>query len=471
MLFNSFEFIVFLFLVVLLYYHLELRARQILLLIASYTFYAVWSLPYCSLMLISTIIDYLVSNSIEKTKNSILRKRLLWFSIASNLGILAYFKYTNFAIQSACALLSSIGIQQDPIVLQIILPLGISFYTFQTMGYTIDVYNKKIPACKDFLTLAVYVTFFPQLVAGPIERAAKLIPQLCKKQPFSWGNIQMGCRLIIWGLFKKIVFADNLAPFVDKVFSNPTGFSSFEVLLGVYAFAFQIYLDFSAYSQIARGAAALMGIKLMKNFDIPYLSSSITEFWRRWHISLSSWLRDYLYIPLGGSKNGILKTYRNLWVTMVLCGLWHGANWTFVFWGVYHGLLLSIERFCKEQFKIKLEFVSFSWRSILFVILTFHLACIGWVFFRSPTINDAIGVLERLFNTEFWFSTVEALLPMVIVFILIIGHMLYGIAKKQNYVRTIKNNLVVDIVYFITIISCFIIGAASQGAQFIYFEF
>ena len=327
MLFNSWEYFVFLPVVLLLYYSLTRRWQNHLLLAASYIFYSWWDWRFTVLLVISTIVDFYLGIAIHQAEEPRHRRRLLVISCIVNFGMLGFFKYFNFFSDSAAHLLQSLGLHAHPIVLQIILPAGISFYTFQTMNYVIDIYRREMQPTRNILTYATFVSYFPHLVAGPIIRAELLLPQLENERVVDNQKFRGGCLLILIGLFKKVVIADSLAPDVTPYFTHPATYSSLVLLKGLYYFSLQIYCDFSGYTDIARGTSRLLGIELPENFNQPYLSQTITEFWRRWHISLSSWLRDYLYIPLGGNRRGRLRTYGNLMLTMVLGGLWHGANW------------------------------------------------------------------------------------------------------------------------------------------------
>jgi alginate O-acetyltransferase complex protein AlgI len=339
-LFNSFEFAIFFSCVYGIYLLSNHRWQNRWLLLASYIFYGTWNWKFLGLIWTSTVIDYYCGKKIHETPSRNRRKAILLLSIGTNLGILAFFKYYNFFANSFESLMHIIGWRVDALTLQIVLPVGISFYTFQTMSYTIDIYRNKIEPTDRFLDFALFVTFFPQLVAGPIERAKNLLPQVSSDRVVTWEKLKEGVWLICWGLFKKVFIADNLAKIVDPVFSASNPISGAEALIAVYAFAFQIYGDFSGYSDIARGISKLLGFELMLNFRMPYFSKNIREFWSRWHISLSTWLKDYLYITMGGNRFGTLRTYRNLFLTMAIGGLWHGAAWTFVFWGMFHGLVL-----------------------------------------------------------------------------------------------------------------------------------
>ena len=342
MLFNSFTFGIFLSLVFLIYWgglRRSIRGQNLLLLAASYLFYGWWDWRFLSLIAISSAVDYAVGQGFARVQDKSSRRWLLGVSLFVNLGMLAVFKYFNFFVETAVQLISTLGFSPNEFSLQIILPVGISFYTFQTLSYTIDVYHRKIEPTQDIIAFFAFVSFFPQLVAGPIERAADLLPQFLKPREFDSALARSGLRLILWGMFKKVVIADNLAPVVDRTFANFTILPTLSLLMGILFFAFQIYCDFSGYSEIAVGSARLIGFKLTQNFNYPYLSRNVGEFWRRWHITLSSWFRDYLYIPLGGSRTSTRwRHLLNLIITFTLSGLWHGANWTFVSWGVLHGL-------------------------------------------------------------------------------------------------------------------------------------
>lgn len=397
MLFNSWTFLLFCAVVYPLYYILKLRGQNALLLMASYLFYGAWDYRFLSLIIASTFVDYFLSIKIHQGNESKIQKRYLLLSCLFNLGMLGIFKYCGFFLESAHELLTLIGIQNVEVLrLNIVLPVGISFYTFQTMSYTIDVYLKKVTPIKNYLDYSLYVAFFPQLVAGPIERANQLIPQITQKRSLSKKMVYSGLWLISWGLFKKVVVADNLGIFVDQVFSKDHSPDGLECLLGVYAFAYQIYGDFSGYSDIARGLAKLMGINLMKNFNIPYFSLNPQEFWRRWHISLSTWLRDYLYISLGGNQGGTWFTYRNLILTMILGGLWHGAAWTYILWGVYQGALLVGHRlFFGKQKDSKAQSPLLHTAKLVGM---FHLTCLGWLIFRASSINQIGFFLNKIFT-------------------------------------------------------------------------
>ncbi|MFW5740789.1 MAG: MBOAT family O-acyltransferase [Myxococcota bacterium] len=385
------------------------KLRQIFLLAASYFFYGSWDWRFLGLLLLSTVVDYTVARRMETLPRES-RKRLLLISVFTNLGILAFFKYFNFFVDSVALGLQSLGLHADTPTLKIILPVGISFYTFQTMAYTIDVYRGRAETCKDPVVFALYVSFFPQLVAGPIERAQRLIPQLAADAK-AFTNTEGGRALflIAIGLFKKVVIGDYLAVnLVDRVFAAPGSYSSLEVLAGIYGYAVQIYCDFSGYTDIAIGCASLLGVKFALNFNSPYKAHNLQEFWHRWHISLSTWLRDYLYIPLGGSRYGPWRTYRNLMITMLLGGLWHGAGWQFIFWGFLHGGLLGVTR-AWQRWRGMGEAPTDPFRSlgslvghVIGVFLTFHYVCLGWVFFRAESFEKAWAVLTQLTAMTFY---------------------------------------------------------------------
>ena len=368
------------------------RWRMVWLLVASCVFYMSWNPWLILLILFSASTDYLSALWMERTPSAGLKKGLLIGSISVNLGLLGVFKYANFFLDSTSRILGYIDVPLDRPTLDIILPLGISFYTFETISYVVDVYSGRTKAVRDPLDYAIFIMFFPHLVAGPIVRPRDFLPQLRRTKRFDWDRAHLGVRMFLIGLFKKSVIADHLGTLVvDPVFANPDSFASSAVWLGVLGYSIQIYGDFSGYSDMGIGLAHLIGFKLPPNFTYPYLSPNIAEFWRRWHISLSSWLRDYLFIPLGGSRFGAWKTYRNLLVVMLLGGLWHGANWTFVFWGLYHGLLLAFHRAIPWP-----RWFGYGLMRPVCVVATFLAVCIGWVLFRAATVEQAGVILERM---------------------------------------------------------------------------
>lgn len=389
MAFNSLQYALLLAVVVSLYRLLPHRSQNILLLLASYLFYGFWDWRFLSLLWISTLTDFLVGRAMGATTDVQARRRLLWVSMIVNLGILGFFKYFNFFVDSLAELVDVVGWSVDVMTLTIILPVGISFYTFQTMSYTIDVYRREMEPTENLLSFAVFVAYFPQLVAGPIERAQRLLPQFeSRRSPVDRNQIASGLTLILIGLFKKVVIADALAPLVQSTFAESGTAGWVELLAGVYAFSLQIYGDFSGYSSIARGSSRLLGIELMVNFNQPYLSRNISAFWRTWHISLSTWLRDYVYIPLGGNRGTGVATLRNLMITMLLGGLWHGASWTFVVWGGLHGCYLAGHRLVRHRAPSAGTEVP-RWRDVPAMAATFHLVALSWIFFRADSFSQA----------------------------------------------------------------------------------
>lgn len=391
MLFNSVTFVIFFFIFYNLYWWLnnkfELKIRNIFILISSYIFYGWWDWRFLSLIFISSLADFLIGLKMHQYSNRSAKKLLLLSSIIVNLGILGFFKYFNFFIDSFSEIVSGITPSFNTYTLNIILPVGISFYTFQTLSYTIDIYRGRLKPTKDILSFFVFVAFFPQLVAGPIERASHLLSQFQKKQTFNYSKNVSGLRLILWGLFKKIVIADNLGILVDQIFNPSSPVSGFTTLIGAIFFAFQIYADFSGYSDIAIGISKMLGIDLMKNFTTPYFSSSFSEFWKRWHISLSTWFRDYLYVPLGGNRKKEYRIFLNIFITFLLSGLWHGAQITFVIWGALHGLVLIFEK--KINFKIN--------KSIA-MLLVFTITTLFWIPFRAENVSQLMILTTSLFN-------------------------------------------------------------------------
>lgn len=391
MLFNSLQFLIFFPLVLVLYHLLGHRAQNWMLLVASYTFYGMWDWRFLFLMTASLIVDFCCGLGISHSTNVRTRKLLLTLSVVVNGGALLVFKYFNFFVGSAFGFLEWIGLPASFEVLQIVLPVGISFYTFQTMCYTIDVYRGKQEPVHNFLDYALYISYFPQLVAGPIERATNLMPQILNPRKVTPERCFEGTYLILWGFFKKVVVADNLCRVADWGFGNISELNAFSALITIYAFAWQIYCDFSGYTDIARGCSKLLGIELMLNFNVPYLSRTPSEFWRRWHISLSSWFTDYVFVPLGGSRGSRWTTYRNIFLTMLLSGLWHGAAWTFVAWGAFHASLLSVYRMIGSERFNRIP-------AMVQTIVMFHLVCVGWILFRATSLAESVLFLEAFTN-------------------------------------------------------------------------
>jgi len=397
MLFNSPAFALFLPLMLAVYWSLRGTPRRWSLLIGSYFFYGWWDWRFLSLLILSTCVDYFVSQRIEAQSDVRRRRGLLLISVVTNLGLLATFKYFNFFADSARAALAVFGVDSPLPALDVLLPMGISFYTFQTLSYTIDVYRGG-KAERSLLNFAIFVACFPQLVAGPIMRASELLPQIGQRKTFAGVDWSTGVFRIFRGLFKKMVIADALAVYVDTAFAAPGEFTGISAWIALYAYAFQIYMDFSGYTDVAIGVGHLLGLRLTENFDRPYVAASPSEFWRRWHITLSTWLRDYLYIPLGGSRRGSWITKRNLFITMALGGLWHGAAWTFVAWGIYHGVLLAGERMLGMR-KRATDGQPRQWGTrLLSIVVMFHLTCLGWLLFRAPDWSTVMAFLESLFD-------------------------------------------------------------------------
>jgi D-alanyl-lipoteichoic acid acyltransferase DltB (MBOAT superfamily) len=396
MLFNSLAFLVFFAVVFAVYLALPRRAQNVWLLAASYFFYGAWNWRFLGLILLSTAISFGAGLALGAIASPRWRRAVLTASIVADLGILGGFKYAGFFAESLEELLALFGVRVSAFTLDVVLPVGISFYTFQTMGYAIDVYRRQLPPARDPLDFALFVAFFPQLVAGPIERAANLLPQMARERHVTWEGIRSGAWLFLWGLFKKVVIADDLWPLVDSVYAADARSTGAEVLVASYAFGVLAYCDFSGYSDIARGTARILGFELMLNFDLPYFTKSLQDFWRRWHISLSSWLRDYLYIPLGGNRR---HPSRNLWLTMVLCGLWHGAGWNYVAFGAYHGTIMVLYRWTERWRERLLAFHAPAARrawAIASIVITFHVVTLGWPVFRAETIGRTFELWAAL---------------------------------------------------------------------------
>jgi len=410
MIFNSIEFVLFLPIVIILYYLTPHKYRWILLLSASYYFYMSWKVEYIFLIIFSTLVDYFSGLMMERYSSKKKRLPFLILSLVTNLGLLFYFKYYNFGVENLNLLFDQIGISKDFALMDFLLPVGISFYTFQTLSYSIDVYFGRLKAERHLGYFALYVSFFPQLVAGPIERFSSLTPQFKQNHPFSYDNLANGLRLILYGLFIKMVIADNLAIIVEKIYSSPENFSSLDILTGISFYSFQIYSDFYGYSIIAIGSALIMGIKLMDNFKTPYLAKNIAEFWQRWHISLSTWFRDYLYFPLGGNKVKTSRWVINIFLVFIISGFWHGANWTFIIWGGIFGVVYLIEHLLNKWFKIKTQHTSYSIQHFLLAVKTFIIVTIAWVFFRSQNITEAIQILSSIFKNSN-VNTSELIIP------------------------------------------------------------
>lgn len=422
MLFNSLEYFVFLALVLAIYYRLTHRWQNYFLLAASYLFYGWWDWRFLGLMLISTSTDFFAAKWIDQSSNERVRKLLLIGSVAINLGILGFFKYFNFFIDSAVRVLEMVGLPAASPALYIILPVGISFYTFESISYTVDVYRRHLKPAQKYLDYGLFIAYFPHLVAGPINRAGDFLPQIERPRVVNTQMVVSGVTLILLGLFRKVVIADAIGGQVDAAFANPGTHSTPQLMVGIYLFALQIYCDFAGYTDIARGSSRLFGIEMMRNFNQPYFSTSITEFWRRWHISLSTWLRDYLYVSLGGNRKGTFNTYRNLFLTMLLGGLWHGAAWTFVIWGALHGFLLIADRLRGVRVPLYPEQVHlpWTWGRVSAMLLTFHLVLLSWVFFRAPGLGVALTYLKQLFSFSGMNELAVALPAIIIPWLLVL---------------------------------------------------
>ena len=478
MLFNTIDFAIFLPIIFILYWFVinkNILRQNLLITISSYVFYGWWDWRFLSLIAFSTAVDYIVGNKLSITQNKNSRKLLLFTSVFVNLGFLGFFKYYNFFLENFVDAFSFFGYSINSNSLNIILPVGISFYTFQTLSYTIDIYKKKIEPAKDIISFAAFVSFFPQLVAGPIERAKNLLPQFYKKRNFDYYKAVDGMRQILWGLFKKIVIADNCAVFANQIFNNYQDFSGSTLILGAIFFAFQIYGDFSGYSDIAIGTARLFGFNLMQNFAFPYFSRDIAEFWRRWHISLSTWFRDYLYIPLGGSRGTHYQRIRNVFIIFLVSGFWHGANWTFIIWGALNALYFLPIMLMKRN-RINTDIVAKdrffpSIKELASMIITFSLTVFAWIFFRSKNLEDAFSYINIIFS-ETIFSLPEISYPfwyLLIIFFIIVEWIgrseKYAISKIGGKWKRIYRFLF----YYILII--IIIYYAGKPEDFIYFKF
>lgn len=396
MLFNTIDFAIFLPLVVLIYYLIPHKFRWIFLLAASYFFYMSWRVEYILLIVASTLVDYFSGIRMERLPDRKARLPWLILSLSINLGLLFFFKYFNFATENLNSLFEKVGLNAEIPLMKLLLPVGISFYTFQTLSYSIEVYFGKQKAEKHLGYFALYVSFFPQLVAGPIERYSRLAPQFREPQVISYDKVSRGLRLILYGLFIKMVIADNVSGIVDQVYAHPENFASVDILKGIFLYSFQIYSDFYGYSTIAIGSALLLGIRIMDNFRSPYLAKNISEFWQRWHISLSTWFRDYLYFPLGGNRVSRQRWVLNILLVFLISGFWHGANWTFLVWGGLFGLLYILERLLNGAFKLEREYRAYSAGHLLLALKTFLLVTVLWVFFRSQSFEGAMGIFRYL---------------------------------------------------------------------------
>lgn len=477
----------------ILFYLIYLTARDknknLLIVLASYVFYSMWDWRFLSLLLLSTLVDYVVSNQMVEG-NQQRNKKLLMLSVVVNIGMLGIFKYFNFFVENFVLLFGNMGVTVSPFMIDVILPAGISFYTFQTLSYTIDVYWGKTKAEKSLINFAAYVAFFPQLVAGPIERASNLLVQINKKREILLSDFFVGLRLFGWGIFKKVVVADNLGKIVDQVFAQPASYDSVSLVIAVYAFAFQIYCDFSGYTDMARGLARMMGFNLSINFNLPYFSRNLTDFWRRWHMTLSNWIRDYVYIPMGGNREGEFRTYKNLIITMALCGLWHGAGFNYILWGVYNGVILALEKFLATTSLTRF------WhnRSVFTrIFVNFHVICFGWILFRSEDMGHFFSYISSMLHNSvvvpseilhmaslnelvayLWETLFVGSKSHIILFTFYVIPLVMVQAwqnKDQDHFFEIKYNPVLKgSIYGLFFVGILLFGA-EDGKQFIYFQF
>ncbi len=483
MVFNSIEFFIFLFIVFVLYWTLFKRCvkvQNVFLVIVSYIFYGWWDWRFLSLILLSTTVDYFTGIMIDSNTKPSRRKLWLWVSVFFNVGLLGFFKYFNFFIDSWLDMVSMLGYNiKSTWTLKIILPVGISFYTFQTMSYSFDIYYNKLKPTKDYLSFAAFVSFFPQLVAGPIERASNLLSQIINKRVFSYDQIVGGLKLILWGLFKKIVIADALAPIVDDIFANYSSYPASTLVLGVTLFSFQVYGDFSGYSDIAIGTAKLFGIELRSNFKFPNFSRNVAEYWQRWHVSLSTWFRHYVYIPLGGSRVSKLKSVRNIIIIFLVSGFWHGANWTFIFWGAFHAMayipVFLMGRNTIYKHSVVGEHTLFpSLIEIGQLILTFSIITFSRIFFRSESITDAFAFI-KIICSNFSYEVYQHPMGyrMIDYYILIALFVLYEyrIRKDERSPFKFKSKIIRFIVYTIVVLGMLLFYDSHIDRSFIYFQF
>ncbi|ULQ52384.1 MBOAT family O-acyltransferase [Flavihumibacter fluvii] len=484
MLFNSISFAIFLPIVFAIYWFLGnkgLRSQNIFLLAASYYFYSCWDWRFLFLLIFSTLLDYFTGLKMEQAQNEKLKRFWFWLSISVNLGFLGIFKYYNFFITSFTEALSNLGLHVSPWTLKVILPVGISFYTFHGLSYVIDIYKNKIKAERNFIDYALFVSFFPLLVAGPIERATHLLPQIQQKRTFNYKQAVDGLRQILWGLFKKIVIADQCAEYANLIFNNSADYSGSTLVLGAIFFAFQIYGDFSGYSDIALGTARLFGIELLRNFAFPYFSRDIAEFWRRWHISLSTWFRDYLYIPLGGSKGGVLMKVRNTFIIFLVSGFWHGANWTFIVWGLLNALYIMpsiIFNTNRNNLDVIAQGKIFpSIKELLLMMFTFSLTVLAWIFFRAENLSHALRYVKDIFTKSLfkipYFEGIGLIVPFLLFLILFII-IEWSQRNHQYALQYLGFRWPVALrwfFYFCLILSTYYFSSIGSNQQFIYFQF
>ena len=489
MIFNSFDFLLFMSAIVVAFYISPVRLRLYLLLIGSYIFYMWWSVPFVLLLVFVTVVNYgaavLVTHHYHEQ-----RQRMVVFAtaLAVSFGILFVFKYIPLLNETMIYLFASVGVTYTPREFDLILPLGISFYTFQAVGYTIDVYRRKIEPEVSFVRFSLFITFFPPLIAGPIERASNLIPQMVRAQRFDMDNIVTGLKFVLFGLFKKVVIADRIADAVNTVYAAPENFAGLALVVATLLFAFQIYCDFSGYSDMAVGLAKMFGINLTINFRQPYLSRGISEFWRRWHVSLSSWFKDYVYFPLGGSRVGPLLYARNIMITFLISGIWHGASWTFIAWGALHGVYLIVETIIIKPLNAALKLLSIE---NLFVVnvartaVTFGLVSFGWILFRAETLDDSLFIMANLFSDFAYWSEVPyvfrtlsnmgmGLAQLLAAFVCIIVLVIADIAAGEGNIHEKLMEKPADMRFAFYLLIGFLtiaLGVFHDGADFIYFQF
>ena len=484
MLFNSLNFAIFLPLVFILYWFAtkgNLRVQNILLLLSSYFFYSCWNWRFLFLLIFSTLLDFYTGIKMSDSKNRNVKKFWFWLSISVNLGFLGVFKYYNFFAESFASSISNLGLNVNPMTLKFVLPVGISFYTFHGLSYVIDIYKDRIKAERNFIDYSVFVSFFPLLVAGPIERATHLLPQIQKTRKFDYLSAVDGLRQILWGLFKKVVIADQCAEYANLIFNHSADYSGSTLVLGAVFFTFQIYCDFSGYSDIAIGTARLFGIELLRNFAFPYFSRDIAEFWRRWHISLSSWFRDYLYIPLGGSKGGTWMKVRNTFIIFIVSGFWHGANWTFIVWGFLNALYIMPSIIFNTN-RNNLNNVAQgkylpSFKEFLSIFATFSLTVFAWIFFRAENLHHALFYIQNIFTKSLfkipYFSGIGLAFPCF--FFLILFIIIEWIHREHHYALQFLganwNRFTRWLFYFFLLISIYYFSIVGSNQQFIYFQF
>ncbi len=479
MLFNSLDFALFLPIVFILYWFVTnryLKLQNLLIVAASYFFYGWWDWRFLSLIIFSTLVDYFVGIALSKQEHKTKRKLLLWSSICVNLGFLGFFKYYNFFLDNFVTAFSFFGTELNANSLNIILPVGISFYTFQTLSYTIDIYKRKLEPTKDLIVFSAFVSFFPQLVAGPIERATNLLPQFYRKRTFDYHKAEDGLRQVLWGLFKKMVIADNCAFHANEIFNNSADYNGSTLLLGAVMFTFQIYGDFSGYSDIAIGTSKLFGFDLKQNFAFPYFSRDIAEFWRRWHISLSTWFRDYLYIPIGGSRGGTWMKIRNTFIIFIVSGFWHGANWTFIVWGILNAIyfLPLLLRKKNRVYTGDIAANSFfpSLKEGINIFFTFCLTVLAWVFFRAENISHAVSYLSTIFSNSL-FSEPQVM-PIDVGILLVIFLIIEWTGR--NYLYALEgisslNSRVAKTSILYVLIMVIVLFMSTTEQEFIYFQF